>query len=70
MIVNLSEPFRNKSYNLKPSYTPIKERQKDPLTARSHKSFIKDHHQKINMMLDMNKKYEQDLINNEFYKMR
>lgn len=70
MIVNISEPFKNKHYSFRPPQTPKKESKKDPTSTRSHKSFVKDPHFKVSMMLEMNKKYEHDLINSEFYKLR
>lgn len=69
-MINISDLYKNKVYHFKPCHTPLKEQKKDPACTRSHKSFIKDHHQKISMMLDMNKKYQQELVNNEFYKIR
>lgn len=57
MLENLSEHLKNKSYNFKHYHTPVKDRQKDPTSFLSHKSFIKDHQQKITMMLEINKKY-------------
>ena len=69
MIVNLSEPFKNKYYNFKQCSTPIKDPKKDPNSTRSHKSFARDRH-RVHAMLDLNKKYEKELINNEFNKLR
>lgn len=67
MIANLSDPLKSNSHPVRsrPTHLNIN---KNPKNTHSHHSFLKEHQHKIHQMLEMNKKYEQDLINNHFYK--
>jgi hypothetical protein len=69
MLANISDPFRTKTHLQKPSNPPLKTPKKQPPFTRSHKSFLKDPQIKLAHMLQMNQKYQRQLVNHEFYKM-